>query len=80
MIVCQVVEDLEKELLLSQSGLEAANRDKDSLGVVKQSLKAKLIECKSKLEATVAKYDEKSKALEALETKYKELEKVSSRF
>ena len=78
--MCQVVEDLEKELLLSQSGLEAANRDKDSLGVVKQSLKAKLIECKSKLEATVAKYDEKSKALEALETKYKELEKVSSRF
>ena len=74
------MEDLEKELLLSQSGLEAANRDKESLGVVKQSLKAKLIECKSKLEATVAKYDEKSKALEALETKYKELEKVSLKF
>ena len=74
------MEDLEKELLLSQSGLEAANRDKESLGVVKQSLKAKLIECKSKLEATVAKYDEKSKALETLETKYKELEKVSLKF
>ena len=75
----QVVEDMEKELLVSQSELEAANRDKEALGVVKQSLKAKLIECKSKLEATAAKYDEKTKALEALETKYKELEKVSLR-
>ena len=43
----EVVEYLEKELLLSQSGLEAANRDKEALGLVKLILKAKPIECKT---------------------------------
>ena len=46
----QAVEDLESGRLLL---LQDANRDKEAL-------EAKLIECKSKLEATVAKYDEKS--------------------
>ena len=53
----QVVEDLEKELLLSQSRLEAANRDKEALGLVKLILKAKPIKCKT-LEAILDEFEE----------------------
>ena len=69
-----VVQDLEVELMKAQSALDAANRDVEALSDVKSCLKAKLKDCKTKLENTVAKYDEKTKALESLESKYKELE------
>ena len=71
-----VVQDLEVELMKTQSDLDAAKRDNEALNDTKQCLKAKLNDCSKKLVNTVSKYEEKSKALDALEQKYNELEKV----
>ena len=71
-----MVQDLEVELMKTQSNLDAANRDNEALNDTKQCLKAKLNDCSKKLVNTVSKYEEKSKALDALEQKYNELEKV----
>lgn len=69
-----VVQDMELELNKKESDLVAAHDEIDTLQTVKQSLKAKLKECKSKLEATVANYEAKAELVEKLEAKIATLE------
>ena len=69
-----VVQDMELELQQKSSDLEAAQGEIDTLLTVKQSLKAKLKECKSKLEATVANYESKAEQVERYEKKITNLE------
>ena len=72
------MEDLEKELSKkeqSQSRLEAADRNKETPGLVKLILKAKLIECKSKLEAFNDEFVEILQAIEKILQATEELTK-----
>jgi chromosome segregation ATPase len=70
----QVVVDMELELQRNQSDLDSAKNDIESLQTVKQSLKAKLKECKGKLEATVVNYDAKAELVSRLEQRITEVE------
>ena len=54
-----VVQQLELELHKKTSDSESAKCEIETLQTVKQSLKAKLKECKGKLEATVTNYESK---------------------
>lgn len=69
-----VVQDMELELHKRQSDLDKANEDIDTLQTVKVGLKAKLKECKGKLEATVANYEVKCERIQTMESHLSRLE------
>ena len=69
-----VVQDMELELHQKGSDLDSAKTEIETLQSVKQSLKAKLKECKGKLEATVANYEIKAEQVVRCEHKISTLE------
>ena len=69
-----VVQDMELELQQKGSDLDSAKTEIETLQSVKQSLKAKLKECKGKLEATVANYEIKAEQVVRCEHKISTLE------
>ncbi len=70
----QVINDMELELHRKQSEVDNCQTEVMNLTNVKTSLKAKLKECKTKLEITVHNYDAKLDQIKDLEAQISELE------
>ena len=69
-----VVQELELELHQKTSDLDSAKCEIETLQTVKQSLKAKLKECKGKLEATVTNYESKAEEVNRMQQKISSME------
>ena len=68
-----VVQQMEIDMMKKDSDLVAQKQEVENLTNIKASLKAKLKDYHAKLEATVARYDEKVQYIEKLEQQNKEL-------
>ena len=69
-----VVEQMEIDMMKNQSDLEASKQEVENLTTTKASLKAKLKDYHSKLETTVARYEDKVHIIEKLEKQVTEVE------